>query len=183
MAETNSNGNNTIDIEISTDTYDKLSGWKGKLQSINDKLTKVEIAGLLLFLGILCATLFLQWILRFFFKMGYPWMDEIMKYSTLWAGFFGASIATSRVAHFRIDLIRLVHNKNIVNRVRAITYFAIVVFCVIFAYATIDYVLTLIDFSEVDYYGYPVWPVFIIVFYFYTITAVRFFLMGIFKIF
>ncbi len=183
MSDKNVHENDVLDIEISEDVYSRLPGWKGKLQAMNEWWTKVENIALFVFLGILCSTLLLQWILRFFFTAGYVWMDEIMKYATLWAGFIGASIATSRVAHFRIDLVRLISNRNIVNKIRALTYFAIVIFCVIFAYATIDYVTTLIEYNEVDYYGLPLWPVFTVVFYFYTITAVRYFLMGIFKLF
>ena len=185
MAEKNNingNGDREIDVQVET-TYEKLPGWKGKLQSMNDVLTKVESAGLILFLFILCLTLFIQWALRFFFTLGYPWMDEIMKYSTLWAGFLGACIATTRVAHFRVDLVRIIKSRNAVNRIRAFTYFFSVLFCIVFLYATMDYITTIIGYKEVDFYGYPVWPVYIIVFYFYLVSAARFLLMAIFKVF
>ncbi len=185
MAEINSNNpieNGELDIEIPEVIYEKLPGWKGKLQEMNDKLVTMEKFALFFFIIMLCSTAFLQWILRSFFSSGYVWLDELIKYSTLWAGFIGASIATSRVAHFRIDLIRMIKNRTIVNKLRALTYFAAVIFCVIFAYATIDYITTLIEYNEKDYYGYPVWPIFTVVFYFYTVTGSRYLLMGIFKL-
>ncbi len=182
VSSNNSNGTDDINVEVPTDSYERLPGWKGTLQAINDKWTEAEKMGLYLFMIILCGTAFTQWILRNFFSAGYVWIDEIIKYPTLWAGFIGASIATSRVSHFRIDLVRLVKNRNIVNKIRALSYFAAVVFCVVFAYATIDYISTLIEYDEKDYYGFAVWPVYTVVFYFYLMTGSRFFLMGIFKL-
>lgn len=183
MSENNNNRNDVINIEAPIEIHEKLPGWKGRLQGMNDVLTKVETVGLLIFLGILCLTLLTQWIMRFFFTLGYTWMDEIMKYSTLWAGFLGASMATTRVAHFRIDLVRIIKSRNAVNRIRAFTYLFSVIFCIVFTYASIDYITTLIEYKEVDFYGFPMWPVFIVVFYFYLVSAARFLLMAIFKIF
>lgn len=184
MVENNVNGNESIDIEISTpDTYEKLPGWKGKLQAMNDAITRVEYGALYVFLGILCTTLFLQWFLRFFFLAGYIWIDELIKYSTLWSAFIGASVATSRVSHFRIDFVRLIKNRNIANRVRAVTYFMTLLFCLVFAYATFDYILTLMEFGEIEHYGFKIWPVFLVLFYFYLISGARFLLMAIFKVF
>ncbi|MCU0821988.1 MAG: TRAP transporter small permease [Spirochaetes bacterium] len=183
MAENNVNGNGSQDIEIQVDTYEKLPGWKGNLQNMNDILTKVESACMIIFLCILCLTLFTQWVLRFFFTLGYPWMDEIMKYATLWSGFLGASIATTKVAHFRIDLVRMLKSRNAVNRIRAWTYFMAVIFCGVFVYATITYMCTLFKDKEVDFYGLPTWPVFLVVLYFYLVSGARFLLMTIFKLF
>lgn len=163
-------------------TYDKLSGWKGRFQDINERLVSVEMAALYICLYLMCLGAFAQWFLRVFFTVGYIWIGDLTKYAMLWTGFLGACIATSRLEHFKIDLVRLIKNERITKILRIISYTIAFIFCVIFAIATIKYLSTLIRCDErSQYYGYKIWPFYSIVLYFYVSSAFRFIMTAVMK--
>lgn len=58
---------------------------------------------LLLFSMILLACL--QIFLRIFFSSGIVWIDPLLRYMVIWAGLFGAAVATKRSKHISIDII------------------------------------------------------------------------------
>lgn len=165
-------------------SYARLPGWKGALQGLNARLISVEEVLLYTFLGTMFICALSQWFIRAFFGVGYIWMGELAKYSMLWAGFLGASIATSKVEHFRIDLVRLIKNPRTRDAARILSYLAGMVVCIVFAYATFLYIGTLFQIGERStYYGYPIWPIYTVVLYFYAISALRFFFMALMKCF
>jgi TRAP-type C4-dicarboxylate transport system permease small subunit len=57
----------------------------------------------LLFSMILLACL--QIFLRIFFSSGILWIDPLLRYMVIWAGLFGAAVATKRSKHISIDII------------------------------------------------------------------------------
>jgi TRAP-type C4-dicarboxylate transport system permease small subunit len=46
-----------------------------------------------------------QIFLRFFFSGGFAWADPLLRYMVLWAGLFGAAVATKKGKHISIDII------------------------------------------------------------------------------
>jgi len=58
---------------------------------------------LLLFSMILLACL--QIFLRIFFSSGILWIDPLLRHMVIWAGLFGAAVATKRSKHISIDII------------------------------------------------------------------------------
>jgi len=46
-----------------------------------------------------------QIFLRFFFAGGFAWADPLLRYMVLWAGLFGAAVATKKGKHISIDII------------------------------------------------------------------------------
>jgi TRAP-type C4-dicarboxylate transport system permease small subunit len=46
-----------------------------------------------------------QIFLRFFFSGGFAWADPLLRYLVLWAGLFGAAVATKQGKHISIDII------------------------------------------------------------------------------
>jgi TRAP-type C4-dicarboxylate transport system permease small subunit len=46
-----------------------------------------------------------QIFLRFFFSGGFAWADPFLRYMVLWAGLFGAAVATKTGKHISIDII------------------------------------------------------------------------------
>ena len=46
-----------------------------------------------------------QIFLRFFFSSGLVWADPLLRYMVLWAGLFGAAVATKSCKHITIDIV------------------------------------------------------------------------------
>lgn len=185
IEEGNRMHNNTeSDHEVNFDTFERLPGWKGRLQLINERIMTIERMALYICLFVMCLGAFLEWFLRVFFTIGFAWMGELTMYAMLWAGFLGAVLATSRLEHFRIDLVRLIKDKNrIITRVfRIASYLTALILCIVFAYASLQYINTLIQNDLRSSYGYAIWPFFIIVLYFYIASGVRFLFTALMKL-
>ena len=56
---------------------------------------------LLAMIGLSCT----QIILRDFFSTGFIWADPLLRHMVIWAGLFGADIATRKKKHIAIDII------------------------------------------------------------------------------
>ncbi len=164
--------------------YQRLEGWRGRLQSINEKWIWVEENILLLFISVMCLCAFSQWFLRAFYSKGYMWLGEFTQHTVLWSCFFGACIATSRLQHFRVDLIRLIKydHKNIAKMLRVLSYIFAFVFCTVFAIASIKYVSVLYHDGSKTFYGLPAWEVYTVILYFYISSAIRFLFTIVIKI-
>ncbi len=65
----------------------------------------VEKVVITLALTAMTSAVFLQVILRYGFSMGLPWAEELARYLMIWAGFFGASLATHSRRHLKIDFL------------------------------------------------------------------------------
>jgi len=162
--------------------HEKLPGWKGALQGINDKVVLLERFALYICLYSMCLAAFSQWFLRTFFSVGYIWISDITKYAMLWSGFLGACLATSKLEHFRIDLVHILKNGRVKKILRVFSYIVAFIFCIVFSYATIKYIGVLIDCNEKSpFYGYKIWPVYLIVLYFYISSGFRFLMTALLK--
>jgi TRAP-type C4-dicarboxylate transport system permease small subunit len=173
---------NQENLNFSRPRYAKLGGWKGWLQKANERFLFIERALMLFFLILLCTGAFLQWFLRAFFSVGYIWMGDMVKYSMLWSGFLGACLATTRLEHFRIDIVRYIKNPTLKKAVRIVAYLMACLVFAIFTYATFEYLQTLIRTGDRStYYDYPTWPFYLVVFYFYASSALRMALTALLK--
>lgn len=141
--------------------------------------------GLLYFtLYSMCLGTIAQWFFRTFFSIGFNWINEGTTFAMLWAGFLGACLASSRLEHFSIDLVRLIGHQRIKRIVRALSYWIAAAFFLIFSYAAAGYILMMARFHETSrFFDYPVWPFYLIIVYFYVSSACRFFLTGLLKLF
>lgn len=165
---------NQENLNFSRPCYPKLGGWKGWLQKANERLMSIEKAFMLFCLFLLCAGAFFQWFFRAFYSVGYIWMGDMVKYSMLWSGFLGACLATTRLEHFRIDIVRYVKNQHLKKATRIVSYLVACLFFIVFACATLEYLQTLIRTGDRStYYDYPTWPFYLVVAYFYVSSALR----------
>ena len=173
---------NQENLNFSRPYYAKLGGWRGWLQKANERVVSIERALMLFFLTLLCTVAFLQWFFRAFFSVGYIWMGDMVKYSMLWSGFLGACLATTRLEHFRIDIVRYVKNPALKKATRIASYLIACLVFAIFTYATLEYLQTLIRTGDRStYYDYPTWPFYLVVFYFYASSALRMALTALLK--
>lgn len=64
-------------------------------------------------LAVMIVLAFLQVILRNFFSTGILWVDPLLRHMVLWICFLGASIATHKKKHIKIDIFgRLLSTKS-----------------------------------------------------------------------
>jgi len=159
-------------------------GWKAQIRAFNGHVMTIEKGLLYLTLYAMCLGALAQWFLRAFFETGFNWINECTTFAMLWAGFLGACLASTRLEHFSIDLVRFIQRPGLKRFVRALSYLIASGFFLIFSYASICYILMLIRFHEMShYYDYPIWPFYTVVAYFYISSACRFFLTALLKLF
>jgi TRAP-type C4-dicarboxylate transport system permease small subunit len=152
--------------------------------AINGRVSSLEQYLLYLSLYAMCLGVLTQWFLRAFFKIGLNWVNEGTMFAMLWAGFLGACLATSRLEHFQIDLVRFIQRPRLKRLVRSLSYLIASGFFLIFSYASLRYLLMLFKTHETShYYDYPIWPFYTVVAYFYVSSACRFFLTALLKLF
>lgn len=94
-----------------------MKRWWTRLDSAIVAIEKFVIATAL---TVMAVAVFLQVLLRYLFSTGIPWAEELARYLMIWAGFFGASLATRSRRHLKVDLLaRIVYSdrlKAIVQR-------------------------------------------------------------------
>ena len=78
---------------------------KKNLALIRNMLAWLEEAFLCGLLSGMMILACVQIFLRFFFSSGFVWADPLLRYMVLWAGLFGAAVATKQGKHITIDII------------------------------------------------------------------------------
>jgi len=78
---------------------------KKNLALIRNMLAWLEEAFLCGLLSGMIILACVQIFLRFFFSSGFVWADPLLRYMVLWAGLFGAAVATKQGKHITIDII------------------------------------------------------------------------------
>lgn len=78
---------------------------KKTLAIIRNILAWTEETFLCLLLASMIILACVQIFLRFFFSAGFLWADPLLRYMVLWAGLFGAAVATKQGKHITIDII------------------------------------------------------------------------------
>ena len=77
---------------------------KKSLTIIRNILARIEEAFLCTLLTGMIVLACVQIFLRFFFSTGFVWADPLLRYLVLWAGLFGAAVATKQGKHITIDI-------------------------------------------------------------------------------
>ncbi len=78
---------------------------KKSITFILHSISWLEETFLCLLLSSMIMLACVQIFLRFFFAGGFAWADPLLRYMVLWAGLFGAAVATKRGKHISIDII------------------------------------------------------------------------------
>jgi TRAP-type C4-dicarboxylate transport system permease small subunit len=110
---------------------------------------------LLLFSMILlaCAQIFL----RFFFSGGFAWADPLLRYMVLWAGFFGAAVATKKGKHISIDIISHLLPDSYKPWLQALLNLFSAGVCSVLTYAAINFVRDEATYGGRGLLGIPSW--------------------------
>jgi TRAP-type C4-dicarboxylate transport system permease small subunit len=82
-----------------------MSQFKKTFSLILKAVSWIEETFLCLLLTAMIILACVQIFLRFFFSGGFIWADPLLRYMVLWAGLFGAAVATKNCKHITIDII------------------------------------------------------------------------------
>jgi TRAP-type C4-dicarboxylate transport system permease small subunit len=93
---------------------------------------------LLLFAMILLACV--QIFLRTFYASGILWADPLLRYMVIWAGLFGAAVATKQSKHISIDIISHIVPEKYLPWLRILINFFSASVCFTLTYAAVKFV-------------------------------------------
>ncbi len=123
-----------------------------------------------------------QIVLRNFFDVGIIWIDPLLRVLVLWTALIGATVASRKNKHIRIDLISRVFSKKAHLVIQVFVGFFTAAVCAIIAWfgaqwVLMDYQDRLKGFADV-----PSWMLEIIIPVAFGLIAIRYFLLSIFWI-
>lgn len=108
--------------------------------SITSILTWTEEAFLCLLLFAMIVLACVQIFLRTFYASGIFWIDPLLRYMVIWAGLFGAAVATKHSKHISIDVISHIVPDKYLPWLRFLLNFFSAAVCFILTYAAVKFV-------------------------------------------
>jgi TRAP-type C4-dicarboxylate transport system permease small subunit len=81
-----------------------------------------------------------QIFLRTFYASGILWADPLLRYMVVWAGLFGAAVATKQSKHISIDIISHLVPEQFMPWLRVLLNFFSAAVCIILTYAAVKFV-------------------------------------------
>lgn len=144
------------------------------MQFINRSIHLLEDS---LLITLLVSMIFLasgQIILRNFFDMGIIWVDPLLRVLVLWSGLIGATIASRKNKHIRIDLISRFFPRNVHMIIQIFIGLFTAAVCAIIAWYGAQWVL--LDYQQqlTAFAGLPNWLLEIIIPVAFGLIAVRY---------
>jgi len=113
---------------------------KKNLALIRNMLAWLEEAFLCGLLSGMMILACVQIFLRFFFSSGFVWADPLLRYMVLWAGLFGAAVATKQGKHITIDIISHMLPEQYQSWLQALLNLFATGVCSILTYAAVIFV-------------------------------------------
>lgn len=111
------------------------------LQQIRCLLRRLEEAVLLLLVAAMILLACLQIVLRDVWGGGLSWADPLLRVMVLWAGLFGAVVATKMDKHISMDLASHLLPKSIFHWLRVVRYVFATGVCLVLTWVAVDFVL------------------------------------------
>ena len=130
---------------------------RGRGLGIYHFLGRIEIAALIVLLGVLVILGCLQIFLRNFFHSGFIWAEPLMRHIVLWIGCLGGTLATARLQHINIDVFsRLIPDWAKPIR-RAVVYSATATCAFVLGIAALRLVIDEKAFGETAFLNVQTW--------------------------
>ncbi|HKJ14383.1 MAG: TRAP transporter small permease subunit [Desulfobulbaceae bacterium] len=107
---------------------------------IGTLLTWTEEAFLCLLLLAMILLACVQIFLRTFYSSGILWADPLLRYMVVWAGLFGAAVATKQSKHISIDIISHLVPEQFLPWLRVLLNFFSAGICILLTYAAVKFV-------------------------------------------
>ena len=107
---------------------------------IGTTLTWTEEAFLCLLLFAMILLACVQIFLRTFYASGILWADPLLRYLVVWAGLFGAAVATKQSKHISIDIISHLVPQQFLPLLRVLLNFFSASVCIVLTHAAVKFV-------------------------------------------
>lgn len=133
------------------------------LKNIENLLTKIETAVMILLLSVMVLMAFLQVVLRDLFSVGILWGDVFLRHLVLWVGFLGAALATRDEKHFGMDILNRFLSKKITTVTTMIADLFAGVVCYFLVKASISFLQIGIDPTSKLIWNVPTWVFLVII--------------------
>jgi TRAP-type C4-dicarboxylate transport system permease small subunit len=134
----------------------------------------MEQVMVVVFLSAMIVVAFSQIALRNFWSTGFPWADALVRYSVLWVGFIGASMAAREGKHIKIDALSqwlpAKHRKLLQVLISVCT--ALV--CVILTLAAFNFVRFEARMGSRTFFNLPIWILQLILPLSFALMALRY---------
>ena len=118
-----------------------------------------------------------QIFLRFFFSSGFDWADPLLRYMVLWAGLFGAAIATKKGKHISIDILSHLLPDRYKPWLQALLNLFSAVVCFVLTYAAINFVRDEATYGGRGLLQIPSWGLNLVFPIAFGIISLRFFIL------
>ncbi|KPK25576.1 MAG: hypothetical protein AMJ61_11585 [Desulfobacterales bacterium SG8_35_2] len=146
---------------------------------IGTLLTWTEEAFLcLLLLGMIllaCVQIFL----RTFYSSGILWADPLLRYMVVWAGLFGAAVATKQARHISIDIISHLLPEQFMPWLRVVLNFFSASVCILITYGAVTFVRDEALYGGRGILDIPSWVLNMVYPLAFSIIAVRFLILAV----
>ena len=98
-------------------------------------------------LGLMSLLVFSQVVLRFFFGLGYGWVDELARVSFIWVVFLGAVVGMQRGLHLRVTIGLKALPERLRPAAAILSELLLLIFCLTLAWHGLELVLSTLEFS------------------------------------
>ncbi|KPK00247.1 MAG: hypothetical protein AMJ60_02230 [Desulfobacterales bacterium SG8_35] len=146
---------------------------------IGDILTWTEEAFLCLLLFAMVLLACVQIFLRTFYSSGILWADPLLRYLVVWAGLFGAAMATKQSKHISIDIISHLVPEQLMPLLRVLLNFFSAAVCIILTYAAVRFVRDEALYGGRGILDIPSWELNLVYPAAFAIIAVRFLVLAV----
>ena len=120
-----------------------MTAWK----KIDENFEEVACASLL---SVIIVLLGIQIFLRFGFKSGIDWAEEIIRYCFVWLNYLGVALGAKRLGHIRITTFINFFPKSLQNKILLAADFLWVVFNVAVIFISLEMIKIMIRFKTLS---------------------------------
>jgi len=132
-----------------------------KLQKIMSSIEENAVTILLLSAT---SVLFVNVVLRYFFRMSTVWAEEFIRYSMIWMSFIASAIGFRKGTNYCMDLILRVKSKIFVRGVKIFIEFCSLAFCCFLLYYSIQLVMFSMGTGQISpAMRVPMWVVYLVI--------------------
>jgi len=148
-------------------------------EQLDEALSRLEKAFIVLFLGVMMVVAFAQIALRNFMGLGLPWSESLVRYLVLWIGFIGASLATREGRHITIEVIKLRPPASGRRYLAALSQLCGAAVCTVMTWAAVKFVIDDAQIGSRTFLDLPTWVLETIIPATFAIMSLRFLLRAI----
>lgn len=151
------------------------------LRLIDNFLTRIEVALLVVFLTAMVVLSFAQVVLRNFFDTGLLWADPIVRHLVIWGGFTAAAIAASEGRHIGIDALTKFFSPKLKSAAAVVTNTFAVIACWYLSSAAWTFLLAEKEAGDHIVLSIPTWVAILIIPAGYLLMALHFLIRSVFS--